>query len=615
LPSPGFPLCTLMALFLAISGVFTTGWVLSGFLLLAGFLFLLGQTQIVRNQKRCRPIEREIWIGVVLGLVFLSAGVRPEVLAGCSAFFLLFLEGKPRKFWLERMSRRVFDWTFFHAFLLGSFFLLYPSPAMSALVVGSMIVCLVVPSPPIRRSGISTSLSVLIFLVLCTLFDLQSPNQRIVLWHFFLSARLLIFYGSGHSWIAMGLVGFVFYYGLTHLPNEAALMKSVAGTQPKLLQFHQLSRVQNGEITLYRKVSLSDHFEDVYGEKPWILFNLLDDADQGDAVRVFDLEKSSSTEKLNPTFYLAELRGSISRTKVRHLLSKKKPNYLAMSFHRILKAGEYAEWIRFLSDRLSGGILIFTAKSYKARDLKTLLAPFSKTFPAAKILFLEDGLAVYSGLLPRVKNLNKKNFAASLSISQFLGTIEGKSTVDLDKLRQQLVFLQVDDVLAREARPLDLTLWQGFALQFYHQGMDGVAHRIIRELREWDSLGEDFRFFETLLVSGELQGSALKSFEEFSKNSHWEIRNSGTFLQQLFKERVFREFPGILISDPAERINPSDKNPWYQLILYIQARKFRDANQWVQGRNLVPLSPQEKYLIRTVWEELALPEAASFYTE
>gem|GEM_PF-1794174 len=614
IPSYVLPLSTIAAIGTCVANALPNPWMIAGFLLVSGVMVMGALERSAANSSVfVKPIEREIWILVFLCLILISAGMQKEVLAGCCAFFLLFCEGKPGKFWWVKRSEKIFDWAYFHAFLLGSFFLLYPSFTMSTFVVGSMMVCLVVPAMPSRRASLSVLFIILFILTLCSTFNLQNPNQRIVLWHFFLSARLLLFYGSRKSWVAMGLVGFVLYYTVSLIPKDGMILEQYPGGSPRLVTFQDLYRVERHGEVLYKSTSLRSHFEDFFTGKSWIFVNTLDGLEKEDVVRIFDVQKSENSKTLNPLFYYADLEGSISRRKLNHVLRENLPNYLMMNFHRIHHEAEYGEWIRILSPRLSGGVLNFTDQSYRVSKLKSLLEPFAESFPHAKLIVHRDGASFFSGLEPNFRTRKSFRSPVVFSLSQFLHYADGKNSISFPRLKEQLSFLQIEDLLTQSPGvPPDYKTWGSLALYFYHEGMDSVAHRIVRELREWDTLGLDLIYFESLLKGGEPHKSH-PDYASFLLDPEWEAGRRGTYLFQIFQEQVFREFPSLLPREPVSRVDMEDSNPWYQMILLLQAKKPREAHQLLIDRVLVPSTPQEKKVIRFLWEELGLPEAASFY--
>lgn len=613
-PAVIFVISTILAALFSGFDLTPKNWLFGTAIILVGLLLVFSKKdRTITSKGRIQPINKEIWILVLIVMIILPAGPQELVLGSCLAVFLIFLEAKPRIFWWIKGYEQIFDWAFFHSFLLSSFFLLYPGLTMSSLVVGSMMVCLIVPSVPSRKAPSGLVNLILFILLICSLLDLSTSNQRIVLWHFLLSLRLFYFYGKRGAWVAICLVCFVLYYTVTRIPVSGLNLEQFHLDKPRLIEFQNLQRVQSNGVILYSKVDFQSLFEEFSMGKSWIFINSLGQVGDSDTVRIFDVERSKESAKLEPTFYFTDLKGVISRRKLTHLLRENAPNFIAFNFHKIHHGTEYGEWIRILADKLSGGFLHFSDNEYSSNAIKRLLVPFLNVFPNAKVIFHHSGATFYSGLKPRFTFESFFRHPVDFSLDQFLHHLSSRDSIDFLKFKEQLAFLQVDSSLKERlaVSPDNLTL-ENLSLYFYHHRMDWVAHRLVRYMREWDSLGEGLVYFQNLLENPNFS-KASPDYRSFLSNELWANEKESSYLYKIFQEQVIRAFPGLDLVNPSSRINPQDPNLWYQMALLLHARKFKEAHQFMVEKALIPKTSDEKRMIRILWEELELPEAASFY--
>lgn len=613
---PAYVLALSTALAALVSGldVATKNWLFQVAIPLIGALLIhFKGNEAIFAKERIQPINKEIWILILVIMIILPAAPQKLVLGSCFTIFFIFLEAKPRIFWWLKGSEKIFDWAFFHSFLLSSFFLLYPGITMSTLVVGSMMVCLIVPSIPSRKAPLSLIIIILLVLVISSLLDLSTSNQRIVLWHFLLSLRLLYFYGKRGAWVAISLVFFVLYYTVTRIPSAGVNLDLYQSDEPQLIEFQNLQRVQLNEEILYKKTDFEGLFKAFHSGKSWIFINSLSRTGDSDTVRIFDLERSKQSEKLEPTFYFDDLQGIVPRRKLLHLLRENAPNFISFNFHKVHNSPEYGEWIRILADRLSGGIINFTDDSYPCIAMKRLLLPFFETFPEAKVIFHDSGATFYSGLEPKFNYEGPYRHPVTFSLGQFLHHIERKDSINFLKLKEQLAFLQIDSFLKGQAgiRP-DNSKYENLSLFFYHKRMDWVAHRIVKHMREWDSLGQGLIYFQRILEEPDFYAQSSE-YSNFLRDVNVIGDGENAFSYRIYKEQIIRGFPDTIVSSPSARIDPQDSNLWYQMVLYLSAKKFKEAHQFMIEKALVPKTSDEKRILRTLWEELELPEAASFY--
>jgi hypothetical protein len=615
---PGFELVlSILALLITYSSALHDPLVCGLFLLAPGILLVFAYGADVRS-GRSLPlwpgrVDREAWASGILGLLIMALWKDSWALPLALVLFLVHSGGKPRYLWLRERGGQIKDLIFFHAFLLSSLFILYRGEGMYPFLLVSVLLCLLIPESPRPNPGYLGFISILVFTGICIAFDLDSFSQRATLWHFFLCFRLLHFYLSRRLWIPAALTGFVFCYAFSRLPGAIEPTAVDKHGLPVLVSFESKVRAQLHGRTLFKSFSLDKFFPGSFKNKTWFLYNVLDYKAAGDVYPLLYLRKSSTVKPPKSTLYLQDFNTDSAKQKLSLLLSSRRPNFLALSFHEVFKGGQFRSWLKFWRGKTKGGVLVLTAKSYTSSSLRGILEAFDQLFPAARVLFLQEATVIYSGLRPREISEMGVDLGPRLLLSGVLRYMLDRKRVHLDKMREELILLKVQDALESVDGPLKHERWKSLALYFYHQELDSVALEIMGTLREWDSLNQDLAYFEQVLSDQAQSHAFFPGFENWLKKGTFErgvLRSP--FLSRVFKEQGFRSFPTLkpLFGAGLGKVKLGN---WLRFASYLARGEIHQAHHWFKSKTLQPQTRQEFFLVHRLYERLGKPKAASFF--